>query len=175
MRAPRSPDRTQTTAGAISHRRPDRTYSTPSWCEPDRRPSARPIRRSGRSGSQRDGAHTARLRCTVPRHLRRLIGTTRTCRYVRVAPGAKSSFGRVVRCVEFSAVVGPGVRSGSHRAAVLYRTRSDCGAVNSGVGCGSLLGELGRCWVVPDLRLFEWFTDLPAAQSRRHQWQETPQ
>ena len=34
MRAARSPDRTQTTAGAISHRRPDRTYSTPSWCEP---------------------------------------------------------------------------------------------------------------------------------------------
>ena len=32
----------QTTAGAISHRRPDRTHS---WCEPDRRPSARPIRR----------------------------------------------------------------------------------------------------------------------------------
>src|ERR1700704_3776229 len=27
MRAARSPDRTQTTAGAISHRRPDRTYS----------------------------------------------------------------------------------------------------------------------------------------------------
>ena len=26
MRAPRSPDRTQTTAGAISHRRPDRAY-----------------------------------------------------------------------------------------------------------------------------------------------------
>ena len=26
MRAPRSPDRTQTTAGAISHPRPDRTY-----------------------------------------------------------------------------------------------------------------------------------------------------
>ena len=25
---------------AISHPRPDRTYSTPSWCEPDRRPSA---------------------------------------------------------------------------------------------------------------------------------------
>jgi hypothetical protein len=46
MRAARSPDRTQTTAGATSHRRPDRTYSTPSWCEPDRRPSARPIRRS---------------------------------------------------------------------------------------------------------------------------------
>ena len=50
MRAVRSPDRTQTTAGAISHRRPDRTYSTPSWCEPDRKPSARPIRRSGRGG-----------------------------------------------------------------------------------------------------------------------------
>src|SRR5688572_21849723 len=32
MRAARSPDRTHTTAGAISHRRPDRTYSTPSWC-----------------------------------------------------------------------------------------------------------------------------------------------
>ena len=46
MRAACSPDRNQTTAGAISHRRPDRTYSTPSWCEPDRRPSARPIRRS---------------------------------------------------------------------------------------------------------------------------------
>ena len=69
MRAPRSPDRTQTTAGAISHRRPDRTYSTPSWCEPDRRPSARQIRRSERSGSQRDGAHNVRLRCTVPPHL----------------------------------------------------------------------------------------------------------
>jgi len=27
MRAARSPDRTQTTAGATSHRRPDRTYS----------------------------------------------------------------------------------------------------------------------------------------------------
>jgi hypothetical protein len=26
MRAPRSPDRTQTAAGAISYRRPDRTY-----------------------------------------------------------------------------------------------------------------------------------------------------
>ena len=52
MRAARSPDRTQTTAGAISHRRPDRTYSTPSWCEPDRRPSARPIRRSGRHRRQ---------------------------------------------------------------------------------------------------------------------------
>ena len=46
MRAARSPDRTQTIAGAISHRRTDRTYSTSSWCEPDRRPSARPIRRS---------------------------------------------------------------------------------------------------------------------------------
>jgi hypothetical protein len=32
MRAARSPDRTQTTAGATSHRRPDRTYSTPSCC-----------------------------------------------------------------------------------------------------------------------------------------------
>ena len=50
MRAARSPDRTQTIVGAISHRRPDRTYSTPSWFEPDRRPSARPIRRSGRGG-----------------------------------------------------------------------------------------------------------------------------
>src|SRR5438309_9295168 len=48
MRAARSPHRTQTTAGALSHRRPDRTYSTPPWCEPDRRPSARSIRRSGR-------------------------------------------------------------------------------------------------------------------------------
>ena len=39
MRAARSPDRTQTTAGATSHRRPDRAYSTPSWCEPDGRPT----------------------------------------------------------------------------------------------------------------------------------------
>src|SRR5437660_1418023 len=37
MRAARSPDRTQTTAGAIFSSAPDRTYSTPSWCEPDRR------------------------------------------------------------------------------------------------------------------------------------------
>src|SRR3954469_21461186 len=53
MRAARSPDPTQTTAGAIPHRRPDRTYSTPSWCEPDRRPSARPIRRTGSRASER--------------------------------------------------------------------------------------------------------------------------
>src|SRR4029453_5548098 len=56
MRAARSPDRTQTTAGAISHRRPDRTYSTPSWCDPDRRPSARPIRRSVLRGPALYGA-----------------------------------------------------------------------------------------------------------------------
>lgn len=67
MRAARSPDRTQTTAGAISHRRPDRTYSTPSWCEPDRRPSARPIRRSAQAAVSRRLSQNAR-----PKRLHRI-------------------------------------------------------------------------------------------------------
>jgi len=65
MRAARSPDRTQTTAGAISHRRPDRTYSTPSWCEPDRRPSARPIRRCGLPAAERSVATDRPVRATI--------------------------------------------------------------------------------------------------------------
>ena len=65
MRAARSPDRTQTTAGAISHRRPDRTYSTPSWCEPDRRPSARPIRRCGLPAAERSVATDRPVRVTI--------------------------------------------------------------------------------------------------------------
>ncbi|WP_405933902.1 hypothetical protein [Streptomyces sp. NBC_00827] len=36
------------------------------------------MRRSGRSGSQRDGAHNTRLRCTVPRHLPSAQGQRRT-------------------------------------------------------------------------------------------------
>lgn len=67
MGAPRSPDRTQTPAGAVSHRRPDRTYLNAVVMRT--RPSARPIRGSGRSGSQRDGAHNVRLRYTVSWHL----------------------------------------------------------------------------------------------------------
>ena len=65
MRAARSSDRTQTTAGAISHRRPDHTYSTPSWCEPDRTPSARPTRRCGLPAAEGSFATDRPVRATI--------------------------------------------------------------------------------------------------------------
>ena len=43
-------DSIETTVGANSHHRPDRTCSAPSWCEPDRRLSERPIRRDAHGG-----------------------------------------------------------------------------------------------------------------------------
>ena len=118
MRAARSPDRTQTTAGANSHRRPDRTYSTPSWCEPDRRPSARPIRRSGRGGRPPTVSQNAREPAPVdlPQTPARSAVERHTGHYAARAGRTSPSPGRASRRTVFPDEGAPAIRRlGGHR------------------------------------------------------------